>query len=72
VQERYSTKRVKGLHVWGAFLLLVSGIVLLIPSVYQGLSRATGERPWIQIIVGTTGIIVSLAMFAGKKEDVSG
>ncbi len=58
----------KGLHVWGAFLLLVSGIILLIPSLYEGLSRATGERPWIQIIVGIVGIIVSLAMFAGKKE----
>lgn len=58
----------KGLHAWGAFLLLVSGSILLIPALYQAVSRATGERPWIQIIVGICGVIVSLAMFAGKKE----
>lgn len=61
----------KGLHVWGALLLLVSGIILLIPAVYQGLSRVTGERPWVQIIVGLVGIIVSLAVFAGKRDEAS-
>lgn len=64
-------EHMKSLNLWGALLLLVSGILLLIPSVYFGLSRVTGERPWIQIIVGMAGIIVSLAMFAGRKDEGS-
>jgi len=61
----------KGLQLSGAFLLLVSGVILLIPALYQGLSAVTVGRPWIQIIVGIVGIIVSLALFAGKREDAS-
>lgn len=58
----------KGLQLAGAALLLVSGVILLIPALYQGLSAVTAGRPWIQIIVGIVGVIVSLAMFAGKQE----
>lgn len=61
----------KGLHLSGAALLLVSSIILLIPALYQGLNALTAGRPWIQIIVGIVGIIVSLAMFAGKQENIS-
>ena len=58
----------KGLQLSGAVLLLVSGVILLIPALYQGLSAVTAGRPWIQIIVGIVGIIVALALFAGKPE----
>lgn len=58
----------KGLHFWGAFLLLVSGGILLIPSLYFALSKVTGDRPWIQILLGVISVIVSLAMFAGKGD----
>ncbi|MDP3685763.1 MAG: hypothetical protein Q8R32_02950 [bacterium] len=61
----------KGLQASGAFLLLVSSIILLIPALYQGLSSVTAGRPWIQIIVGIVGIIVSLALFAGKQESTA-
>ncbi|TSC72687.1 MAG: hypothetical protein G01um101438_404 [Parcubacteria group bacterium Gr01-1014_38] len=61
----------KGLQLSGAVLLLVSGVILLIPALYQGLSAVTAGRPWIQIIVGIVGIIVSLALFAGKPESAS-
>jgi len=62
---------VKGLQLSGAVLLLVSGVILLIPALYQGLSAVTAGRPWIQIIVGIVGIVVSLALFAGKPESAS-
>lgn len=58
----------KGLHTWSALLLLVSGLLLLIPSLYEALSRVTGDRPWIQILLGLVGVIVSLAVFAGGKD----
>lgn len=61
----------KGLQLSGAVLLLVSSIILLIPALYQGLSSVTAGRPWIQIIVGIVGIIVSLALFAGKPESTA-
>lgn len=61
----------KGLQASGAFLLLVSSIILLIPALYQGLSEVTAGRPWIQIIVGIVGVIVSLALFAGKQESTA-
>ena len=61
----------KGLQLSGAVLLLVSGVILLIPALYQGLSAVTAGRPWIQIIVGIVGIVVSLALFAGKPESAS-
>lgn len=61
----------RGLHLSGAVLLLVSSIILLIPALYQGLNALTAGRPWIQIIIGIVGIIVSLAMFAGKPESAS-
>lgn len=58
----------KGLHLSGAVLLLISGILLLIPAAYQGLSRVTAGKPWVQIIVGLVGIIVALAMLVGRPE----
>lgn len=61
----------KGLHLWGAVLLLASGIILLVPALYQSLSRVTVGKPWIQIMIGLVGIIVALAMLAGKTEPSS-
>ena len=58
----------KGLQVAGAALLLVSGIILLIPSLYIGLSTVTAGKPWVQIILGIVGVIVALAIFAGKEQ----
>lgn len=58
----------KGLHFWSALLLLVSGLILLIPALYTALSSVTAGRPWVQIILGLVGVIVSLAVFAGKRE----
>ncbi len=61
----------RGLHLSGALLLLVSSIILLIPALYQGLNSLTAGRPWMQILIGIVGMIVSLAMFAGKQENAS-
>lgn len=56
--------------MWGALLLLVSGLILLIPPVYTALSRVTPQnRPWIQILLGVVGVIVALAQFAGGPEE---
>lgn len=59
----------KGLQLAGSILLLAASVILLIPALYQGLSAVTAGRPWIQIIIGIVGIIVSLASFAGKQEN---
>lgn len=68
--ERRRTGRVKGLQMWGALLLLVSSLILLIPPVYTALSRVTPQnRPWIQILLGVVGVIVALAQFAGGPEE---
>lgn len=56
-----------GLRMASAALLLASGVILLIPSLYQGLSSVTAEKPWVQIILGLVGVIVALAVFAGKE-----
>lgn len=53
--------------MWGALLLLVSGLILLIPSLYQALSLVTPQnKPWIQILLGVVAVIVALAEFAER------
>jgi hypothetical protein len=61
----------KSLHLWGAVLLLVGGLVHLIPALYDGLTSLTGGTPWIQIVVGILSVIVALVMFAGDKAGTS-
>lgn len=58
----------ESLGLWAAVLLLVGGIMHMIPGLYSGLTVLTGDRPWIQILVGILSVIVSLVMFAGDKK----
>lgn len=58
----------KGLQLWGAALLLVNSLILLIPALYTGLSQTTYGKPWAQILLGVVGIIVALALFSGRQE----
>lgn len=58
----------KSLNLWAAVLLLIGGLVLLLPEVYNRLATLTDGTPWIQIIVGILSVIVSLVMFAGDKK----
>ena len=58
----------RGLQRWGALLLLVNSVILLIPALYTGLSAATQQKPWVQILLGVVGVIVALALVAGKQE----
>lgn len=58
--------------MWSDFLLLVSGLILLIPSLYAALSRVTPQnKPWIQILLGVVAVIVALAQFAGGSGERS-
>ncbi len=57
----------KGLQTWGAILLLASSAVLLIPALYQAISSVTAGKPWIQTLLGVAGVIVSVAMLAGRR-----
>lgn len=57
----------KGLQTWSAVLLLASSAVLLIPALYQALSSVTAGKPWIQILLGVAGVIVSVAVLAGRR-----
>lgn len=62
----------KGLQMWSALLLLVSSLILLVPSLYAALSLVTPQnKPWIQILLGVVGVIVALAQFAGGMEEKS-
>ncbi len=61
----------KGLHMWGALLLLVNSLILLIPSLYFGLNQTTAGKPWIQILLGVVGVIIALAVLAGRKEETA-
>lgn len=70
--ERRSEEGVKGLQVWSALLLLVSGLILLIPSLYTAFSRVTPQnKPWIQILLGVVAVIVALAQFASSPGERS-
>lgn len=55
--------------MWGALLLLVNSLILLIPSLYFGLNLTTAGKPWVQILLGVVGVIVALAVLAGRKEE---
>lgn len=55
----------RGLERAGAVLLLVTSSILLVPALYLGLSVVTAGRPWVQILIGIVGVIVSVAMLAG-------
>jgi len=59
----------KGLQFWGMVLLLVNSLILVIPSLYAGLSATTDGKPWVQILLGTVGTIVSIALFSGRKSE---
>lgn len=59
----------RGIHPWGAALLLVNSLILLIPALYFGLSAATEGKPWVQILLGVAGLVVAVALFAGKPTE---
>ena len=61
-------KNSTSLQLWAAVLLLIGGLVHLIPPLNSGLTRLTGEFPWIQVVVGVLSVIVALVLFAGGKE----
>jgi hypothetical protein len=63
---------VKGTELWGAVLLLVAGILLLLPKLYESLTQLTAGTPWIQIILGVVSIVVALMLFAGGSRGSSG
>lgn len=60
-------RSMKGLRTWGAVLLLLNSIVLLVPAVSAALSAVTGGRPWVQTLLGVVGIVVGVAIFAGER-----
>lgn len=54
----------------GSILLLVSGLVHLIPAVYEWLTDLTGGTEWIQMVIGAASVIVAVSLFvAGDKSE---
>jgi len=49
-----------------AWLLLISGIFLLIPGVYDWFTEATKGTPWIQIFLGVVSIVVAAVIILKK------
>lgn len=58
----------KNIQLWAAVLLLISGLINLIPALYDSLRNLAGGQPWIPIIVGILSVLVSLIIFAGGKD----
>ena len=42
-----------------AWLLLISGILLLVPGFYDWFTELTKGTPWIQIFIGLLSIVVA-------------
>jgi len=56
-------KKICNVQDCAPWLLLIGGLVLLIPRLYDWLANMTGGTPWIQIIVGALSVIAGLSMF---------
>lgn len=53
------------LCIW---LLLIGGIILLVPGIYDWLAGITNGKPWIPIFVGLLSVVTAITMFLKKSK----
>jgi len=53
-------------ETWAGVLMVIGGLVLAVPTVYDWLSSFTGGLPWIQIVVGSISVVVGIMMLFQK------